>query len=103
MTVKSMLALLIFVRDLHCHLVGYDNKKKPTASGPAAPGHHMHQLRTSSNLQLVKMNCGAPASSQLLPKPDVSASDMVTALTAQTKLTAGHFSNCDASPETSRL
>ncbi|KAG1347026.1 hypothetical protein COCNU_06G008550 [Cocos nucifera] len=87
--------------DLHCHLVGYDNKKKPMTSGPAAPGHHMHQLRTSSSLQLVKTNCDVPASSQLLPKPDASASNrVVTALTAQTKSTAGHFSNCDAGPET---
>ncbi|XP_010923147.2 protein MICRORCHIDIA 6 isoform X2 [Elaeis guineensis] len=83
--------------DLHCHLVGYDNKKKPTTSGSASPGHHMHQLGTSSSLQLVQTNCGAPASSQLLPKPDVSASNRVlTALTAQTKSTAGHFSNCNA-------
>ncbi|XP_017698570.3 protein MICRORCHIDIA 6 isoform X1 [Phoenix dactylifera] len=87
--------------DLHCHLVGYDNKKKPTTSGPAAPGHHMHQLRTSSSLQQVKMNSGALASSQLLPNPNVSASNrVVTALTVQMKSTAGQFSNCDAGAQT---
>lgn len=87
--------------DLHCHLVGYDNKRKPMASGPAGPGNHMPQLRTSISVQQVKTNCGAPALSLLLPNPDVSASNgLVTALITQKNSTTENFSNCDAGLQT---
>ncbi|XP_074588124.1 protein MICRORCHIDIA 6-like isoform X2 [Curcuma longa] len=47
--------------DLHCHLVGYYNKKKPTAPSPSALVCQMPQLGTSSSLDLVETDHFTPA------------------------------------------
>ncbi|XP_073003545.1 protein MICRORCHIDIA 6-like isoform X2 [Typha latifolia] len=64
--------------DLHCHLVGYTNKKRPAAASVC----HINDVALASSLQL--------------PAFDSSANGKVTpaAARASTNLTAVHLNNC---------
>lgn len=74
--------------DLHCHLVGYNNKKKPTAVSSATALCQMPQLRTSNLLQQAKNNCSMSATMKATPTPDISSSNQVIPALAITNFRA---------------
>ncbi|CAL9074030.1 unnamed protein product [Musa acuminata var. zebrina] len=74
--------------DLHCHLVGYNNKKQPTAVSSATALCQMPELRTSNLLQKVKNNCSMSAIMKATPTPDISSNNQVIPAVAVTNFRA---------------
>ncbi|CAL9152562.1 unnamed protein product [Musa hybrid cultivar] len=74
--------------DLHCHLVGYNNKKKPTAVSSATALCQMPELRTSNLLQKVKNNSSMSAIMKATPTPDISSNNQVIPAVALTNFRA---------------
>ncbi|WOL17514.1 protein MICRORCHIDIA 6 [Canna indica] len=62
--------------DLHCHLVGYNNKN-PALASSAALVCQMPQLVTSNSPNQVKTNCSTPATPTGMPISNISSSRKV--------------------------
>ncbi|XP_042386512.1 protein MICRORCHIDIA 6-like [Zingiber officinale] len=78
--------------DLHCHLVGYYNNKKPAAPRPSSVVCQMPQLGTSGSLDLVETKDFTPA--------NLERTTLITASTQPISCTTPTDLKCDGSIQT---